>query len=314
MIKSRYLINRLLQIPISLLIISVLVFFLIHLTPGDPVELALPPGASKELANQIRHQLGLDRPLHEQYTNWLFNAVKGDLGKSIQTGEKVMDMLMDRLPVTFILATTATVISVIVSLIGVIAAIRFHRKTDYAIMLFSTIGISVPNFFAGILLIILFGVFWRILPISGFVNPLKDPIEGIRHLAMPAVSLGLLYAALHTRMVRSSMLDILNQDFIRTARAKGLREHQVILRHGLRNALLPIVTVIGMSYAYMLGGSIIIEQVFAIPGIGRLLIIAVNSRDFPVIQGVLLMVGTTFLMINLLTDLLYGFIDPRIKY
>jgi peptide/nickel transport system permease protein len=314
MIKSKYLLNRLLQIPVSLLIISVLVFFLIHLTPGDPVELALPPGASKELANQIRHQLGLDRPLHEQFTNWLFNAAQGDLGKSIQTGEKVSDMLMDRLPVTFILATAAAVISVLVSLIGVIAAIRFHRRMDYAIMLFSTIGISVPNFFAGILLIILFGVVWRILPISGFVNPLKDPIEGIRHIAMPAVSLGLLYAALHTRMVRSSMLDILNQDFIRTARAKGLREHRVILRHGLRNALLPIVTVVGMSYAYMLGGSIIIEQVFAIPGIGRLLIIAVTSRDFPVIQGVLLMVGITFLFINLLTDLLYGFIDPRIKY
>ncbi len=314
MTKSKYLLNRLLQIPISLLIISLLVFFLIHLTPGDPVELALPPGASKELANQIRHQLGMDRPLHEQYAHWLLNALQGDLGKSIQTGERVTEMLMDRLPVTVILATTATVISVLVSLIGVIAAVRFHRKTDYAVMLFSTIGISVPNFFAGILLIILFGVLWRVLPISGFVNPLKDPIEGIRHLAMPAFSLGLLYAALHTRMVRSSMLDIINQDFIRTARAKGLREYQVILRHGLRNALLPVITVVGMSYAYMLGGSIIIEQVFAIPGIGRLLIIAVNSRDFPVIQGVLLMVGMTFLLINLLTDLLYGFIDPRIKY
>jgi peptide/nickel transport system permease protein len=314
MIKPRYIINRLLQIPISLLIISVMVFCLIHLTPGDPVELALPPGASKELADQIRHQLGLDRPLHEQYFNWVINAVRGDLGKSIQTGENISDMLIDRLPVTVILATTAAIISTIVSLVGVIAAYRFHRKTDYVIMLFSTFGISIPNFFAGILLIILFGVYWRILPISGFVNPFINPIDGIRHIAMPAISLGLIYAALHTRMVRSSMLDILNQDYIRTARAKGLREYKVVLHHALRNALLPVVTVVGMSYAYMLGGSIIIEQVFAIPGIGRLLIIAVNARDFPVIQGVLLMVGATFLLINLITDLLYGFIDPRIKY
>jgi peptide/nickel transport system permease protein len=309
-----YIIRRAIQIPMVLLIISVMIFGLIHLTPGDPVELALPAGASADLAQKIRGQLGLDQPLYLQYVRWLWDIVHFDFGKSIQTGEPVLKMILERIHVTFMLATTATIISIMISLFGVLAAVKFHQKTDYLLMLFTTFGISIPNFFAGILLIVIFGVFLDILPISGFVNPLKDPWGGLRHIILPAISLGLIYAALHARMVRNSMLDILNQDYIRTARAKGLSEKFVILQHGLRNALLPVITVIAMNYAYMLGGSIIIEQVFALPGIGRLLIIAVNTRDFPVIQGVLIVVAFLFILINLLADVLYGVIDPRIKF
>jgi len=309
-----YLIRRLIQMPLVLIIISVMVFGLIHLTPGDPVELALPAGAPAELADALRKQFGLDQPLHIQYMDWLWKLLHADIGKSIQTGEPISKMIADRLPVTLLLATTASLISVAISLLGVIAAIRSHTRIDYFVMLLATAGISIPNFFAGILLIVIFGVILGILPISGFVNPFLDPINGFRHIIMPAFSLGLIYAALLTRMVRSSMLEVLNEDYVRTARAKGLVERAVIMRHALKNALLPVVTVIAMNYAYMLGGSIIIEQVFALPGIGRLLIDAVLTRDFPVIQGVLLMVGLMFLLINLAADVCYSYIDPRIKY
>jgi peptide/nickel transport system permease protein len=240
--------------------------------------------------------------------------VQGDLGKSIQTGESVRTMIAVRLPVTFTLATTATVISVIVALFGVIAAVRWHSRTDYVVLLLSTLGMSVPNFFTGMVLILMFGLVFRILPISGFVNPFSDPVKGLRHIILPAISLGLIYAALHIRMVRSSMLEVLKQDYVRTAHAKGLSKRVIILRHALKNAMLPIITVVAMNYAYMLGGSIVIEQVFALPGIGRLLIDAVNTRDFPVIQGILMIAAVIFLIINLLADLCYGIIDPRIKY
>jgi len=309
-----YALRRITQIPVAFLIISVLVFGLIHLTPGDPVELALPPRSSPELIESIRKQFGLDRPLYIQYCDWLAKMVQGDLGKSIQTGESVRTMIAVRLPVTFTLATTATVISVIVALFGVIAAVRWHSRTDYVVLLLSTLGMSVPNFFTGMVLILMFGLVFRILPISGFVNPFSDPVKGLRHIILPAISLGLIYAALHIRMVRSSMLEVLKQDYVRTAHAKGLSKRVIILRHALKNAMLPIITVVAMNYAYMLGGSIVIEQVFALPGIGRLLIDAVNTRDFPVIQGILMIAAVIFLIINLLADLCYGIIDPRIKY
>ena len=181
-------------------------------------------------------------------------------------------------------------------------------------MLLTTIGISFPNFFSAIILTLIFGVVFDILPISGFVNPIVDPINCFRHIIMPAFSLAIIYGALHARMIRNSMLDILGQDYIRTARAKGLSEKYVLFSHALKNALLPVITVVAMNYAYMLGGSIIIEQVFALPGIGRLLILAVNTRDFPVIQGILLVVSFSFITINLIADLMYCLIDPRIRF
>ena len=312
--SNTYIIQRIMQIPLVMLIISVMIFGLIHLTPGDPVELALPAGASAELAQRIREQLGLDQPLHRQYVNWLWKVIHIDLGKSIQTREPVLKMIAERILVTFMLATSATIISILISLLGVLAAVKYHQTEDYLLMLLTTIGISVPNFFAAILLIVIFGLFFDILPISGFVSPFVDFLDSIRHIIMPALSLGFIYSALHARMARNSMLDVLNQDYVRTARAKGLTEKVVILRHALRNALLPVITVIAMNYAYMLGGSIIVEQVFALPGIGRLLIIAVNTRDFPVIQGVLLVVGGFFILINLIADIFYSIIDPRIKF
>lgn len=311
----RYIIQRLLGIVPVLIIMTLMIFALMRLMPGDPIITAVGPLATEETIQALREAYGLDKPLHVQYLTWLRRMAHGDLGISVQTGEPVSKMIRDRIMVTLTLTFTAALVSLMVALpVGIISAYKQYTLLDYIFTIFATIGVAIPDFFAAIVLILIFGVTFRVLPIAGFVNPLSNLIDGLKHLVMPGISLGLIYTALISRMMRSSMLDVLGEDYIRTARAKGLREITVALGHAAKNAMLPVVTTVAINLARLLGGSVIVEEVFALPGIGRLLVRGVLQRDFPVIQGVTLLIGLIFLASSLVADIVYVYLDPRIKY
>lgn len=312
---KRYILKRILGIVPILFVISVMIFGLMHLMPGDPILTAVGPMATEGTIQALREKYGLDKPLHVQYWTWLSRTVRGDLGVSIRTDQPVSRMIRERIPVTLILTSVATLISLLVALpAGIVSAYRRYTWLDRVFTAFVTMGVAIPNFFAAMILILIFGLNLRILPISGFVNPFENPIEGLKHLVMPGVSLGLIYTALMSRMMRSSMLDVLGEDYIRTARAKGLREIVVARRHAARNAMLPVLTTAIINAGRLLGGSVIVEEMFALPGIGRLLVRGVFERDFPVIQGVTLLIALIFLASSLVADVAYSYLDPRIKY
>ena len=312
---GRYVGRKLLELIPALLLVSVLVFTLVHLTPGDPITTMLGPYASQQLIDATRAQYELDRPLPVQYFRWLGRVVQGDLGRSIQTREPVATMIWDRLGVTVSLALWATVFSCLISVpAGVAAAVLRDRPLDTATIGITSLFLSIPDFVAATALVLLGGVVLRVLPMVGYVSLFKDPLEFVRHMVMPGTALGLIYLALLSRMVRSSMLDVLTTDYIRTARAKGLGERVVVLTHGLRNALIPSVTLVVMNFANMLGGTIVIEEIFALPGLGRLIVRGVLTRDFPVIQGATLFVGGGFILSSLVTDVFLALIDPRIRH
>jgi peptide/nickel transport system permease protein len=312
---GRYVLRKLFELVPALLLVSVLVFTLVHLTPGDPITTMLGPYASQPLIDATRAQYDLDKPLPVQYVRWLGRVVQGDLGRSIQTREPVATMIWDRLGVTVSLAVWATLFSCLISVpAGVVAAVRRGRPLDTATIGATSLFLSIPDFVAATALVLLGGVVMQILPMVGYVSIFKDPAEFARHMVMPGTALGLIYLALLSRMVRSSMLDVLTTDYIRTARAKGLGEKVVVLTHGLRNALIPAVTLVIMNFANMLGGTIVIEEIFALPGLGRLIVRGVLTRDFPVIQGATLFVGAGFILSSLVTDVFLALIDPRIRH
>jgi peptide/nickel transport system permease protein len=311
----RFIVRRvLLTIPVCLGI-SVLVFLLIHLVPGDPVRVMLGLQADQEKIAQIREQLGLNRPLPIQYVDWLGKLLRGDMGKSYLTGESVGGAIMQRLPATLTLTVAAFVISILISMpAGIISAVKPYTRTDFATMIFTQLGVAVPDFWLGIMLILIFSLYLRWVPPSGYV-PLRDnPWQWFQHLILPAFTVGVINAAILTRFLRSSMLEILHQDYIRTARAKGVNERGVVAIHALKNALIPTVTVLGLQFAFMLGGVVVVEFIFAWPGVGRLALDAIQRRDYPMVQGAVLAVTLTFVLINLLVDILYAYLDPRIKY
>ena len=310
-----YLLRRLATLVPVLLVVSVVVFSLIHLTPGDPVAIMLREESDPATAAALRAALGLDRPLPVQYLTWLGRAARGELGRSIRTNQPVTQAILERLPVTLTLAAAATLLALAVALpAGIVSAVRRNSLADVAGTVAALSGVSLPNFWLAILLIFVFSVTLGWLPPLGWVSPVRDPWGGLRSLVLPAVTLGTAMAAVVMRMTRSSLLEVLQLEFVRTARAKGLREGRVVLRHALRNALIPVVTVVGLQAGALLGGAIITESVFALPGVGRLLVDAIFQRDFPLVQGVVLFLALNFLLVNLVVDLAYAVLDPRIRY
>lgn len=293
------------------------VFLLIRLVPGDVVtqmiglEGSLPRGRVEEL----KELFGLNRPLHVQYAEYLLKVARGDLGASLRTGRPVGRDLAGRFPVTIELAGMGLVVAVAIGLpIGILAALQRGRVADYLATAFVLLGLSVPSFWLAVLLILLFALRLGWLPPTGFHGLDEGLVLNLRHMLLPALSLGLILAAASTRIVRSSLLEVLGRHFIRTARAKGLAESAVVLRHALRNALIPVVTVIGLQFGTLLGGTVIIEQIFSLPGIGRYALEGINLRDYPIVQGAVLAIALSFTLVNLLVDLCYGLIDPRIRY
>ena len=313
-----YLLKRLLLAVPTLLGASIIIFLLIHIAPGDPVRVMLGPMDDPALRAKIVHQLGLDLPLHEQYLRWLGKAVQGDFGISvtIQRGFPVMELLAQRYAVTLELAFLSIIIALLIAVpAGITSALRQNRLSDHIARLVAMVGISVPNFFLGIMLILIIGVsLHQPWATGGFVPLSKSLSENLIRMLLPAIALGTAYSALIMRMLRSSMLDIMSQDYVRTARAMGIGWGSIVRQDIVKNALIPVTTVMGNSIGYLLGGSIITETIFRLPGMGRLIIIGVDRRDYPVIQGVVLSIVLIRIIVNLSVDILYSVIDPRIRY
>jgi len=296
----------LLAIPV-LLGVATLVFSLIHLVPGDPAQAMLGEGAAPNDVDQLRRSLGLDRPLLEQYGEFLGNAISGDLGTSFRTGQPVTAMIAERVPATAELAIAAMLVAIVLALpLGVIAAVKRGTAADYGAMTFALAGVSIPNFWLGPLLAIVFAVELGWLPVSGRGT--------LAHLVLPAFSLGLALAAILARMTRASLLDELNELYVRAARARGVSRVASITSHALRNSLIPLTTIIALQFGAVLTGAVITETIFAWPGIGRLLIQSIGFRDYPMVQGCILLIAVTYVGVNLVTDLLYGVLDPRIRF
>jgi len=310
-----YLIRRLaLMVPVAFLV-SVLVFSLIHLTPVDPAELILGEEHSPEAVVALRHELGLDRPLPEQYLTWISHALRGDLGRSVRTNQPVVQAITERLPATLELGIAALAWSVLLAIpLGTIAALRRGSPIDVLATGFTVAGVSVPNFFIGILLILVLSVDLRIFPPGGY-TPLTESIpDNLHRLILPAITLGTVTTAINTRFTRSSMLEVLRQDYIRTARAKGASWRQVIVDHALKNALIPVVTVVGIQVGAILEGALVTETIFSWPGVGKLAIDSIFGRDYPIIQGIVLAIAFSYMFANLAVDLAYAWLNPRINY
>jgi peptide/nickel transport system permease protein len=310
-----YVARRLLALGPVLLIVATVGFFLIHLTPGDPAAVMLGPDATQDDLTNLRRLMGLDRPLLVQLGRWYSRTLRGDLGYSIFLQRPVLQAIVERLEPTLLLTAFSLAIATAIGIpAGVAAAVRRNSWVDQASMGVALFGVSMPNFWLGLNLILIFSVWLGLLPVAGYV-PVGQSLAGaLRSLVLPAVTLGFSGSALIARMTRSSMLEVLGQDFIRTARAKGNEERRVVFRHALRNAMIPTVTVIGLATGGLLAGAIVTETVFALPGVGRLVISSVLRRDYPVIQGVLMFIAAIYVLVNLLIDVLYVYLDPRVKY
>ncbi|HVB33241.1 MAG TPA: nickel ABC transporter permease [Patescibacteria group bacterium] len=304
---TRRILVRLLWALPALWLIVTMVFLLIHIVPGDPVVQMLGEGARAADIEQLRHSLGLDLPLGVQYERYLAGISHGDLGTSLRYQEPVLGVVLDRYPATLELASVALVVCILLAVpAGVIAAARQNRPADHAISVVSLLGLSVPNFALGPLLILFFSIEIGWLPVSGR--------GGWSHLVLPAATLGAALAAILVRMVRSAMLEELSSDYVRTARAKGLSERRVLLRHALPNALLPVVTIIGLQFGTLLAGTIVTEMIFSWPGIGRLAVDAIEARDYPLLQGCILVIAVSCVLVNLVTDIVYAAVDPRVRF
>ncbi|MCL0094318.1 ABC transporter permease [Dehalococcoidales bacterium] len=306
-----YIIRRIGLMIFILLGVSVITFSMIHLVPGDPAEIIAMERYGEEITaetiDRVRTELGLDQPVYIQYFNWLTNVLQGDLGYSFRTDRPVLDEILTRLPATIQLALAGMLVALLIAIpVGVISATRQYSAVDNLSMFGALLGVSIPNFWLGLLLIMFFSVHLGWLPVFGR--------GGIEHLILPALTLGTGMAAITTRLIRSSMLEVLGQDYIRTARAKGLKEKVVIYKHALKNAMIPVVTIVGLQFAFLLEGAVIVEVIFAWPGIGRLLVDSIFARDFMLIQGCILFIAAMFVLVNLLVDLSYAYLDPKIRY
>ena len=311
----RYAARRAAALVATLFFVSALVFVVVRVLPGDPAALMMGTEGSREAADRLREAMGLNRSLPVQYVEWLSRALRGDLGRSIQYDLPVGQLIASRLPVTLPLALMAAAFMIVAAVpLGLYAATRHRRVGDYATMILSQIGISIPQFWAGLLLILLFSVTLGWVRSGGFEGWSSGVAAALRSLLLPAIALGLFQAAVLVRATRSAVLDVLREDYVRTARAKGVSELRVVARHTLRNALIPIVTVAGVQLGQLLAGAIVLESVFALPGLGRLALGAITARDLPVVQGVALFIASTIVVINFAVDLAYTVLDPRIRY
>ncbi|MBI4609892.1 MAG: ABC transporter permease [Candidatus Rokubacteria bacterium] len=310
-----YLVRRVLAVIPVMLVVATVAFVLVHLAPGDPASVIAGPYATADDIAKLHHQLGLDEPLPVQLLRWYGRLLRGDLGDSIFLRRPVLEAIADRLEPTLLLTTFATLIAILIGVpTGIVSARRHNSVADQSFMLLALLGISVPNFLLGLLLILVFGVWLGWFPVAGYVPLASGLWANLRSLLLPSLSLGLVQSALIARITRSSMLDVLREHYILAGRAKGLPERAVVYKHALKNAIIPTLTVVGITFAILIGGAVVIETVFNIPGLGRLIISAVLRRDYPVIQGVVLLIAVAYTLINLLVDLAYLALDPRIRY
>ena len=312
---KKYVLRRLLNSVPVLLLVSVMVFSLIHLIPGDPIDyLFADETLTPEIRAQYQRDLGLDQPLLVQYGNWLGRGLRGDLGMSLQMGRPILNLIGERVPATLLLALAATLVAVVIAIpAGIIAAIKRHTSYDYLFMSSALFGISIPHFWLGILLILFFSVFLDLLPSSGYRPLWSDPMGSLEHLILPAITLGTSMAAIVARMTRSEMLEEIGKEYVRTARAKGMPERRVIFRHILKNALVPTLTILGIQFGRLMGGMVVVEYVFAWPGLGSLVVDAVYSRDYPMVQALVLTFAVIAVTINMGVDILYRYVNPRIR-
>jgi peptide/nickel transport system permease protein len=314
-----YIIRRIILAFVVLIIVSLMVFFAMRLLPGDPIRMVISFSAQQnftdEQIEQLRHQAGLDKPLMVQYFDWVKNILRGDLGKSILYKTSVSQDILKRLPITLHIGLTAFIISLLIGIpIGVICAVRRGKPIDTILTTISNIGITIPSFWLGVMMMYVLALRLQWLPLMGYTSPFTDFGLSTKQLVMPVICEALFTIAANARQARSSMLEVIKQDYIRTAWAKGLKERVIIFRHALKNGLIPIITLSGMGLSMIIGGSVIIEQVFVIPGMGRLTIDSIMNQDYPYVQAITLIVAAIILIINLLVDLTYGWLDPRIRY
>ena len=311
----QYVVQRLLLALVVVLGITFVVFMIMQIVPGDPARVILGPYASDESVAGLRDRLGLDRPFFEQYLTWLSKAARGDFGQSLLNGQEVAPQLHGRIGPSFELAIVSLVIGLVIAFpIGIISALKPGSAIDIIATVFSQIGVSVPSFWMGILLIIVFSLNLELLPPSGYTPIWEDAGDWLAHIVLPAFTAGFVSASIQTRFIRSAMLDVLSANYVQTARAKGLNERTVIMRHALRNALINIVTIIGLQITALFSGIVIVEVVFSWPGLGRLAFNAVEERDYPLLQGAVMVVAIMVTLVNLFVDLLYFLLDPRIEY
>ncbi|WP_313892781.1 nickel ABC transporter permease [Psychrobacillus sp.] len=300
-----FMIKRLVQIVPVILGVTLVVFLIMQMVPGDSAVILAGEGASKETVEQLREDLGLNKPLYEQYFSYISNVVQGDLGNSLKNNQPVLDEILIRLPVTMELAFFSILITIVLGLIaGIISAVRPYSFSDIGVMVVALLGISLPSFWLGLLLMYVFSVKLQWLPVAGW--------DSLAHVILPAITLGAGGAAIVARMTRSSMLEVVGQDYIRTAKAKGLKEHVIIYKHALRNALIPVITVVGLQFGSLLGGTVLVESVFAINGLGRMIVDAIRTRDIPMVQGGVLVASLVFVFVNLLVDTMYKVFNKRI--
>jgi peptide/nickel transport system permease protein len=306
--------GRMLALAPMLLALSMASFALVHVIPGDPALVMMGGEGTTQAVEELRRQLGLDRPVHIRYLEWLGRIAHGDLGQSLYNRTQVSEELLWRMPTTLALVTLALLFSIAIGVpAGILSAAFRNSWIDHAARLLTLISLSLPSFWLGLMLIILFSLWLDLLPIVGYEPITRGFWKAIPFLILPSLSLGTYLAALLTRLTRSSMLEVMNQDYVRTARSKGLRDRVVVMRHALRNALIPIVTVIGINVGILLGGSAVIETVFVLPGVGQLVVRSLYNRDLPVIQGLILYVAVVYVVINLVVDILYTYLDPRLR-
>jgi peptide/nickel transport system permease protein len=311
---SRFLARRLLLTLPVLFFVSLIVFSLISLIPGDPARVLLGEEVSTEALEVLRKQLGLDRPIYIRYLYWLGRIARGDFGRSVRDGRPVLETLLQKLPTTIELAITSLLVAWAIAIpAGVIAAWKRRSALDYAATTVALAGISIPNFWLGIMLIYLLAVNLRLLPPSGYVEPWIDLSRNLRLMVMPSIVLGSGLAALVMRILRSSLIEVLGTDYVRTAHAKGLNDRAVVLKHAVKNAMIPVVTIMGLQLSGLLGGAIITETIFAIPGLGRLAVESILTRDYPMVQGVVLFAALAVVVTNLAVDMIYASLDPRIR-
>lgn len=312
---TTYIVRRLVHMLPVLVLVSTIVFFVFHIIPGDMAVARLGQGADPQAIDTMRHAMGLDRPLWVQYLEWFGAALRGDLGTSYLNDQPVTSLILQTLPATLELAILGMLLALILSIpLGIISACNSRTWIDHGARMFALAGFCIPRYWLAVLLILGFALNLRWFPVSGYADLTSDPLANLQHAALPVISLGITIAAIQTRFLRSSLLDVIGQDYVRTAHGKGLAAQTVLLRHVLKNALIPFVTVVGLELGALLGGLVVVEQIFAWPGIGWLMIQSINQRDYATVQGIVLVIAAGVVLINLVVDIVYARLDPRIKY
>ncbi len=314
---GKYIVRRLILMLPVLIGISILVFLLLRLLPGDVIDVLLGTEAtlSPEARATLRKMLGLDEPMHIQYLRWMWDLLHADMGRSLRTSQPVFQNLLQRLPITLELSLISVVLSMVMAIpLGIISAVQRNSRLDFFVRIFGLIGLSFPNFWLATMLILVASLYFKWLPPMIFISPFEDPLGNLQQMALPAVSLAMALMAITMRMTRSAMLEVLRQEYIKAARAKGLMERVVLYRHALKNAFIPVITVVGIQMGHLLGGAVIIEQIYGLPGVGWMLLNGIYQRDYPVVQGGVLFLAMMFVLVNIVVDVLYAYLDPRIHY